>query len=162
MGLTLDVAGDSCGSWSYSGFNSFRKKIAEQAGIKLGDMVGFHNVDREFLEENGYTAYIAAIEAENQLPKISWETINDPIKHLLNHSDCDGDLHPSICGELADRLEEITMNWSEKTTLVMTEVWQSHGYPPSMKAIDYDTVQARKLIAGLRRAVELNVPVEFC
>lgn len=159
MGLDLSVGNESCGSWSYSGFNDFRRKLAEQVGIVLGNMEGFHNFNyRDFTR---FSDYMDAIKLDSLAPKISWETVDDPIKHLLSHSDCDGELDSSICGELADRLEEIIMNWPTKRTLNLSDFWQANSYPAKMELDDYDTTQARRLVEGLRKAAELNIPVEF-
>ena len=38
---------------------------------------------------------------------ISWDTIDDDLKFLLNHSDCDGHLSPRKCKKIAKRLTEI-------------------------------------------------------
>lgn len=53
MGLGLSVNGESCAQWSYSGFNSFRTKVAAAVGIELRKMEGFSDVDRSLLEKAG-------------------------------------------------------------------------------------------------------------
>lgn len=167
MGLGLYVNGNRCAGWSYSGFNSFREKVAAACGIQLRKMEGFSDVDRSLLlgedgvyKAGGYEAYRDAILADNAT-KISWDTIDDPIKHLLHHSDCDGELAPEFCGLVADRLEEIIKDWPKKVTLNPDPLWQERGYPAEMELDDYDTSNAVCLIAGLRQAMSLNVPLEF-
>lgn len=87
--------------------------------------------------------------------------MDDPIKHLLHHSDCDGKIDPEYCGLIADRLEEIIKDWPQKVTLKPDPFWQDRGYPAEMVLDDHDYTQAKGLIAGLRKAVELNVSLEF-
>jgi hypothetical protein len=74
--------------WSYGGFNDFRKKLALEIGIDLDKMIGF----------GGYT---------------SWDTVDDHIVPLLNHSDCDGDLTPEECRLVAPRLRQLITMWDE-------------------------------------------------
>jgi hypothetical protein len=163
MGLSLTVGGKNYGSWSYSGFNEFRRKLAKEIGLNLGDMEGFHNISRDYLEDNGWEAYRNAIEADYKSEKkIKWETIDDPIKELLNHSDSEGMIKPELCGAIANRLEELIKSWPLKIQLTPPDSMQKHlGYPPQMEIDDYDVVQAKLLISGLREAVILNKSVEF-
>lgn len=160
MGLGLSVNGESCAQWSYSGFNSFRTKVAAAVGIELRKMEGFSDVDRSLLEKS-WESYRQAIEEDAKKVKISWDTVDDPIKHFLHHSDCDGEIKPEYCGLIADRLEEIIKDWPQKVTLKPDLFWQDRGYPAEMVLDDHDYTQAKGLIAGLRKAVELNVPLEF-
>lgn len=76
-------------SWSYSGFNLFRNRLAKEIGINLVNMEGF----------GGQT---------------SWKMIKDDIKPFLNHSDCDGSLGPVTCGKVARRIEELVDKWSDR------------------------------------------------
>lgn len=73
-------------TWSYTGFGSFRARLAETTDIKLEDMRGFGGEQE-------------------------WSTIKDPITILLNHSDCDGELLPAECQALVPRLLEIIESW---------------------------------------------------
>lgn len=169
MGLALSVDGKTCARWSYSGFDSFRSKVAEECGIELRKMEGFPDFDKTKMykdgvyQTGGYEAYRDAIFADAKKTKISWDTINDPIKHLLYHSDCDGEIAPEFCGIIADRLEEVIISWPEELVAKSTNPEQSvsMGYPAEMTFDNYDKVQARGLIEGLRKAVKLNVPLEF-
>ncbi len=83
MGLYFDK---SDAQWSYSGFNRFRARLAKEIGFDLYDMDGF----------GGST---------------SWSTIKDPLKPLLNHSDCDGSIGPGPMKKLAPRMIEIISKW---------------------------------------------------
>jgi hypothetical protein len=74
--------------WSYSGFNEFRVKLAEAAGIVLGDMEGFHHFKLEEAFKDGAHRYREKVqelldkEIAERGPKKSWATITDPIKRF--------------------------------------------------------------------------------
>jgi hypothetical protein len=171
MGLALRVDGNTYAEWSYSGYGEFRKKIATQVGIDLYQMDGFHNVDKSVLPirffstwdrtAKDWEAYREAIEADLSQEKISWDTVDDPIKILLNHSDCEGQIPADQCEVLADRLEEIIKDWPERLRLKTDPFWQDRGYPAEMNLNDHDTTHARGLVAGLREAAKIGKPLEF-
>ncbi|HZK84880.1 MAG TPA: hypothetical protein VFC58_09420 [Desulfosporosinus sp.] len=77
--------------WSYSGFMSFRRRVAAEAGIDLDSMAGFSNT-------KSFTR---------------WDDIKDDIEPLLNHSDCDGGLTPSDCAKVVPRLRELVSGWDD-------------------------------------------------
>jgi hypothetical protein len=85
MGLNF---GNSSARWSYSGFSSFRNKLADSIGINLSHMRGFGG-------------------------KEHWEIVFDDIVPLLNHSDCEGELSPEDCKRVAPRLREIVSSWPD-------------------------------------------------
>lgn len=66
----------------YSSFHSFRKFLANRIGIVLDSLEGF----------GGTT---------------SWDTFEHDIKPLLFHSDCDGELSPEECEQVARGLKSI-------------------------------------------------------
>ena len=101
--------------WSYGGFNSFRHRLAECIGIDLDDMLGFGG-------------------------DIQWDTVNDPIEPLLNHSDCDGVLTAEQCLTVAPRLAELVKDWPD----------------------DYDKSHALELVEGMKEAIEDDADIEFC
>lgn len=78
--------------WDYSGFHRFRQRLAEEIGVPLLQMEGFRSDGQEGLP---------------------WSAVNDPLRPLLNHSDCDGYLRPSQCERVAPRLREIVTRWPE-------------------------------------------------
>ncbi len=95
--------------WSYIGFNEFRARLAEEIGIgDLRSMVGF-----------GGTR--------------SWRNIKDPLKPLMNHSDCDGILTRRQCNQVYPRLLEIVCRWDKN---------------------DYDRLEAEELIKGMKEVAE--------
>lgn len=75
-------------SFSYSNFSKFRELLAQEIGYNLNDFEGFGG-DKPFKE------------------------MNDDIKWLLDHSDCDGYITPIRCGKIAPRLREITKIWEK-------------------------------------------------
>ena len=161
MGLGLSVNGNHVAGWSYSGFNSFRERVAKQLGIDLRKMEGFSDVDKTILEKEGWEAYRKAYEADITSTKISWKTVKDPIKYLLHHSDCEGTIGPKRCALIADRLEQIIAEWPTRLKLKTEPFWQERGYPLELDLPDYDKEQALGLIAGMREAAKLNKPLEF-
>ena len=96
--------------WSYSGFHAFRTRLAKEAGIDLDRMKGFA--------------------AEN--PPVSWDTVDDDIKILLDHSDCDGEMSPKDCRLVVPRLKELIEPWPDE---------------------DYDKIHAQMLGEGMDLAV---------
>lgn len=74
--------------WSYSAFHKFRKRLAEEIGIDLEQMEGFGG-------------------------RRTFYTVSDPIKHLLDHSDCDGNLDPHQCRVTAPRLRKLVEPWED-------------------------------------------------
>ncbi|WP_405787584.1 hypothetical protein OG753_06530 [Streptomyces sp. NBC_00029] len=90
MGLCLfpgdgDLAGPDI-SWSYSGFNAFRQRLAQAEGFTLPAMQGFGG-DRQ------------------------WSEISSALEPLLHHPDDDGDLSAADCARVLPRLAEIVTEW---------------------------------------------------
>ena len=102
--------------WSYSSFNRFRERLAQTAGFNLREMQGFDG-------------------------RKSWDNIKDPIKGLLNHSDCDGALTETQCKAIIPRLKELITFWDEE---------------------DYDKRKALRLIDGIEEAMKKNEEFYFC
>jgi hypothetical protein len=77
-------------TWSYTGFHDFRDRIMWQVfGAPLDSMRGHGG-------------------------EFPWESLpDDPIKILLDHSDCDGHFSPEDCTRLAPRLKEIIQKWTD-------------------------------------------------
>lgn len=111
MGLALENA-----RWSYSGFNQFREKLGKEVGVNIREMEGF--------TESGK----------------SWESIQDPIVYLLNHSDCDGIITGEQCALIAPRVRELVKDWPEH---------------------DYDKSEALVLADDMDLCAKLNKPLIF-
>ncbi|GAA2432252.1 hypothetical protein GCM10010405_13980 [Streptomyces macrosporus] len=76
-------------SWSYTGFNAFRRRLAQAEGFDLSGMCGFGG----------------------QRP---WSDVSTTLTPLLDHPDDDGpDLTPAQCAAILPRLEEIAHQWQE-------------------------------------------------
>jgi hypothetical protein len=91
--------GHHCPQWGYMGFGLFRERLAEAEGFVLRDMYGFTDLARRLTEPD----HIGR----------DWEEITTPLKPLLDHSDCDGDLSPAECAQVAPRLREIVEQWPD-------------------------------------------------
>jgi len=101
--------------WSYGGFNRFREALAKAAGFNMNDFKGFGG-------------------------NKGWEEMQDNIKPILNHSDCEGELTVDECKIVSPRLRELVADWED----------------------GFDKNQALMLAAGMDYAVEKNQPLEFC
>lgn len=98
-------------SWAYSGFMAFRKRLAQEIGIDLMKMEGFTDDDKA----------------------LKWSKVQDPIKHILDHSDCEGTLSPTKCALVAPRLLELISGWPKN---------------------DYDREMATELAKGMKLAAK--------
>lgn len=82
--MGLDTS-HGCWNGGYGRFNSFRRNIAESIGFNLREMEGFGG-------------------------SISFETMDHPVKPLLDHSDCDGELTPIECSSVANGINLILLS----------------------------------------------------
>lgn len=73
-----------CWHGSYSSFNTFRRKLANEIGINLNEYEGYGDFGTKDLN-----------------------SIDHEIAPLLNHSDCDGVLTPLECKSIASGLKKI-------------------------------------------------------
>ncbi|TMS00140.1 hypothetical protein [Nonomuraea basaltis] len=83
-------------SWSYSGFGSFRDRLAQAEGFDLREMAGF-----------------APFDAPEDWTGKPWDTVHTTLEPLLNHSDCDGYLDAYECEQVIPRLRQIIATWPE-------------------------------------------------
>jgi len=113
----------------------WRMEIAKILGIPLELMAGFYHSEineRKLAEFAGENAKPILAVLERNCP-IAWETLKpDPLHALLYHSDCDGEISPEDCAQIADRLEELLPkfpngeggghigNWRDKTKQFIT------------------------------------------
>jgi hypothetical protein len=102
--------------WPYSGFHRFRKRLALALGLNLDEMIGFGG-------------------------KRSWDTVDDPIKGLLDHSDCEGDLTPAQCRIIASRLREMVAAWADD---------------------DHDKKSGLELAKGMEASANADESLKFC
>jgi hypothetical protein len=74
--------------WAYSGFMSFRRRLANEIGMDLNKMEGFDG-------------------------DIPFSNYQDVILPLLDHSDCDGELTVEECKKVAPRLRQLVSAWED-------------------------------------------------
>ncbi|MFE7356304.1 hypothetical protein ACFU8Q_24745 [Streptomyces sp. NPDC057543] len=94
MGLVLFPGDGDNGSpdvsWSYSGFATFRLRLAETEGLVLSEMRGFGG-------------------------ERLWSEVSTALEPLLDHPDAGGDdLSPDECASILVRLEAITDQWARE------------------------------------------------
>lgn len=104
--MWLDFNGSEA-RWSYSWFNRFRVRLAEEIGIILPLMEWFRTEEYDKMLNLKDMYFI---------PKtpLKRDNIQDNIVPLLNHSDCDWILSPEDCKKIYPRLKELIKNWDEK------------------------------------------------
>ena len=115
--MGLDINHDT---WhgAYSAFNTWRKKLAEVAGLPpLGLMEGFYSDDPfnitnplNYIESCciGNDMALDKINSMKVSLPIRWDILKPDVLHkLLYHSDCDGQISWQIAGKLAKRLKEL-------------------------------------------------------
>jgi hypothetical protein len=101
--------------WAYGLFHDFRCKLAREIGMNLDKMDGFGGT-------------------------LSFDTFDDDIIPLLDHSDCEGELTPEECARVAPRLRQLIASW-----------------PPE------DFIQeAISLAEGMEYAAKMNELFYFC
>lgn len=110
--------------WAYSGFMRFWEMLAREEGFELREMQGYHG-DR------------------------AWDTVQTDLEPLLNHSDCDGELTPQECAQVAPRLREILAKWKEERTHDLADD-------------DYDVYAGLALCDAMEQCAELGEVLEFC
>lgn len=75
-------------AWPYVAFSIFRGALAAHEGIDLDRMEGFRNKG-------------------DDRARVSWDGVTSPLVPLLNHSDCDGELTPDECRQVAPRMRAV-------------------------------------------------------
>ncbi|MFE9432887.1 hypothetical protein [Streptomyces sp. NPDC006640] len=112
--------------WAYIGFGQFRRALALFEGIDLDAMVGFGGAR-------------------------DWSTVHTDLAPLLDHSDCDGELTPAQCRQVAPRLRQ-----------VIDELWPADR---AVWAIDpgahLNRTNGLALADGMDAAAETGEPLQF-
>jgi hypothetical protein len=111
--------------FSYYGFHEFRRRLALLIGVNLDEMKGFTDPP------------------EAGKP---WSAIDDPIVHLLDHSDCNGEIDREQCEEVARRLRQLLDEWQDEDD----------------EAYAYYQLHGRKLVQGLEIASAFGHSLHFC
>lgn len=121
--------------WSYTGFARFRSALAAFEGIDLDRMEGF----KPYGASDGWTGR-------------PWSAVDAALKPLLDHSDCDGELAPDECRQIATRLRA-----------VIDELWPADT---ATFAIDpeahFNRSNGLLLADGMEAAAAADEPLEFC
>ena len=116
-------------SGPYSSFNRFRQAVAKAAGGS------FPSHDKDF-RVNG------------EIPKKNWWYVEDEFTEedwpglceFLNHSDCDGEISPEMCGKVAKDLSKLKPKFEGGEFLFVLQ----------------------RFIKGCLEAERRGEPVEFC
>lgn len=143
MGLDFTAACvDNLPHWSYGGFNHFRIKLAEQIGINLNGMDRFGG-------------------------NKSWDDIDHPIKSLLHHSDCDGELTPDECKQIAKELRNVVQATFGTPTPdeSLSDLNTDEPLPDNdhfSNGYDYDLQNGLLLANAIEKCAEHNEPLIFC
>lgn len=146
---------------AYSAFHRWRKALAKAAGLPpLELMDGFFasrhssNTSNPTLpppfamdEKFKTTGDWGLDELEESLP-ILWGALRpDPALYaLLHHSDCEGEIPWEICGDMADRLEELLPKLEEDSPENPHKMWRK---------------RTTQFIEGLRLAYSLKENIDF-
>lgn len=78
--------------------------------------------------------------------------VPDGLFEFLTHSDCEGEISPQMCGEIADDLEELL----PKIAAMTGTPWSGH-----IEAAGGYVEATKKFIDGCRKAYLANEPLEF-
>lgn len=106
--------GHHCAQWSYRGFNRFRIRLAASEGFDLEEMQGFSRGDWDLDGDH------------RMFGTRPWGEITSDLKPLLNHSDCDGELMPEECAQVAPRLREVAESWPNEG-VAMSDAFDYQG-----------------------------------
>lgn len=123
--------------WGYGGFNRFRTSLGREIGICVELMEGYWS-DDQFGSRVGGAIASGKLSLDDLwwFPKepMSWDKIEDPIKFLLNHSDCDGHIPPGKCAKIAPRLRKLVKDWDKKGQDYLNAIWLAEGMEAAAEA----------------------------
>ncbi|HEY9369092.1 hypothetical protein [Streptomyces sp.] len=114
--------------WSYTGFSRFRKALATFEGIDLDRMHGFGQGGKP------------------------WESVATPLKPLLDHSDCDGEMTPDECRQVAPRLRQVI----DELWPAATSTWERNPEASLHRS------NGLLLAEGMESAADAGEQLEFC
>lgn len=118
--MGLDMSYDAFHG-AYSAFHRLRNEIANTIGVSLDAMDGWGG-------------------------RMSWSSLKpDPLHHLLNHSDCDGEIASEHLNAIADRLEQIAPNLPADLG----------GHISDVRGV------IKNMVEGFRAAAANGDPIEF-
>lgn len=140
--MGLDTTHDA---WhgAYSAFTRWRDEIAKAAGYAFLKSDGAHGFSRDVVAIDwGHIPERALMGDWSGL-----DAPKDPLMYLIAHSDCEGEIRPEQAAPLADALEALLPKLK--------------GVPGGGHIGPSFTEKTKTFIAGLRRAVAANEPLEF-
>jgi hypothetical protein len=114
--------------WAYTSFSRFRRALATFEGIDIDAMRGFTQGGKP------------------------WESVTTPLKPLLDHSDCDGDLSPEECATVAPRLRQVI----DEIWPAATSTWEQNPEASIHRS------NGLLLAEGMEAAAASSEPLEFC
>lgn len=115
---------DPAPQWPYVWFGDFRRALAAHIGIDLSAMRGFGGEQE-------------------------WSTVDSPLKHLLGHSDCDGELSPQQAAELAPALRQALAEMAQGEAVCRPQ-WE------------FDCQAGEEFVHLLELCAGEGLPVLFC
>jgi hypothetical protein len=137
---------------AYSAFNRLRQFVCAATGGSFPPH-WIHGPTGEILkDDNGSTRYRTDIPANyfqcgDDFHRDEWPGLYE----FLAHSDCDGEILPSMCVMVADDLERLMPKMKALH-------WESHGHIATRGGF---IEVVKKFIAGCRAAAAANEPLDF-
>ena len=136
---------------AYSAFNRLRQEVARAIGGSFPPHWEYSE-NGSLLEENGQVVYNRELQGD------SWywgegfaEHTHPGLYEFLSHSDCDGEISPEKCVQVADYLEEILPKVEALNRQAKGHIAFYGGYVTVLK----------KFIAGCRAAANAKEPLKF-
>lgn len=143
--MGLDTTHD-CWHGAYSAFNRWRHAVAEAAGYRVVPPTPEERATGRILCDCVDIDWSIYRDENYQGEWSDGPFIDDPLLHLIVHSDCDGVIHPKHGRALAARLEGL---------LPLLDEGKSGGHIWSMREV------TERFIRGLRKATDADEDVEF-
>jgi len=177
--MGLDTSHDA---WHgpYTAFMRWRRWVAKQIGIPLDLMEGFYSWEwdgSEDLMSHFQTLYANPIafdtlDAMKQFRNaIPWSAIKEtPLRDLLHHSDCDGELAWEVCKNIADALQEIVDTVEDDFEMPVYSkdhpnsgepIWTNWESDRARACYDGMVPATKRFIKGLRKAFKNQENLEF-
>lgn len=138
---------------AYSAFNRLRKCVAEAAG---GSFPPHYDLGSDFLIKDdpstGRAKVKPGLDPELFYVGDDWPREKFPgLFVFLAHSDCDGEISPEECTQVADDLEKLLPHVEALGWPPAGHIERAGGYPAAL----------RKFIAGCRKAAAAGKPLKF-
>jgi hypothetical protein len=107
MGIGFHIKDYDCKArWSYTGFNRFRRRVAESLGLTIEIDSNFKWITQD------------------------WSKWDKDWFIFLTHSDCDGIFTPSQCGRISKKLKSVIDRWNPN------DILESYDIEHGLKLVD--------------------------